>query len=274
MKINNFKKIFKLLNITLLILFLNINLSFAQDNAAVASQNFKETANNLTNNVLATAGTLLMTAAFVLFFYGVVVFIYERATGKNSEQELKKGKDFMLWGLIALFVMVSAWGIIRLAQNLLDIKSSDITIQPVQFAALSGNSSNSVTSNSNPLTTNNKGDFNTTPTNPLQTDSSGTTRENPFANTDVYPVIKVGYNNQPYLQKLFTGLNNHKCVDTMKSFGTTYDDTDADIVKNFQKTNGLTADGIVGKDTWEALAVSTGQKTTFTGITVKNCGGQ
>lgn len=135
MKINNFKKVIKSISIFLFILLLNLNLSFAQDNAKGVSQNFKETADNLTNNVLTSAGTLLMTAAFVVFFYGVVIFIYQRAMGKDGN-DLKKGKEFMVWGLIALFVMVSVWGIIKLAQGLLDVESNEIKIQPVKFAAL------------------------------------------------------------------------------------------------------------------------------------------
>lgn len=150
MKINNFKKVIKSISIFLFILLLNLNLSFAQDNAKVATQNFKETADNLTNNVLTSAGTLLMTAAFVVFFYGVVIFIYQRAMGKDGN-DLKKGKEFMVWGLIALFVMVSVWGIIKLAQGLLDVESNEIKIQPVKFAALDTSGSGSTGGGTNVL---------------------------------------------------------------------------------------------------------------------------
>ncbi len=92
----------------ILSLCLKIGRALAQDNAAQSTNNFKETANNIVNNVLTSAGTLLMTAAFILFFYGVVMFIYGRVTNKGDLKELEKGKQFMLWGLIALFVMVSA----------------------------------------------------------------------------------------------------------------------------------------------------------------------
>lgn len=125
------KQILKTIYITLFFSFVSIDLSFAQD----ATQNFKQTADNLTNNVLTSVGTLLMTAAFLFFFYGVVVFILGRVSNKGDLNDLKKGKEFMLWGLIALFIMVSVWGIIRIAQDLLDVKGSDIPIKSVQFAA-------------------------------------------------------------------------------------------------------------------------------------------
>lgn len=150
MKINNFKIKIKSIYIFILLLILNIEFSFAQDNGYAASQSFKETANNITNNVLTSASTLLMTGAFVVFFYGLARFIYDRAQGKDGN-DLKKGKEFMVWGLIALFVMVSVWGIIKLAQGLLDVESNEIKIQPVKFAALDTSGSGSTGGGANVL---------------------------------------------------------------------------------------------------------------------------
>ena len=64
---------------------------------------------------------------------GTEMFIYSRVSGKGDLKDLEKGKEFMVWGLAALFVMVSVWGIIKLAQDLLGIKGSNIDIQPVSF---------------------------------------------------------------------------------------------------------------------------------------------
>lgn len=127
-------KIKQIIKITFFIFFFSANFSFAQD----ATENFKQTADNLTNNVLTSVGTLLMTAAFLFFFYGVVVFILGRVSGKGDMAKLEQGKQFMLWGLIALFVMVSVWGIVRLAQDMLGVKGSDIQIKPVQFTPMAG----------------------------------------------------------------------------------------------------------------------------------------
>ncbi|MEI8130226.1 MAG: hypothetical protein WCG55_01850 [bacterium] len=51
----------------------------------------------------------LFAVAIVIFMYGVVKFI---GTQESSEREA--GKQFMLWGIIALAVMFSVWGITTL----------------------------------------------------------------------------------------------------------------------------------------------------------------
>ena len=245
----------KLLLFSLTLYISGFILTFAKDNSVAMTENIKTFSENIVNNVLSSAGTLLMTAAFIIFMYGIVVFIYQKSTGKGDSNEAKKGKDFMLWGLIALFVMVSAWGIIKLFQEMFSIEGGNIQIEAVSFAPLA--------------TTDSKKDESSK--NPVEKDKDGVSRENPFAITTVFPVINVGYNNSVFLQKLFTGLKNHKCTNTMTDFGDTYDANESNLVKNFQKENGLTADGVVEKGTWEALAVTTGMTTTFTGIVVKDC---
>jgi hypothetical protein len=50
--------------------------------------------------------------------WGVVQYIL------NNEEEAKreKGKQFMLWGIIALFVMFSVWGLIKVLGNTFGIQ--------------------------------------------------------------------------------------------------------------------------------------------------------
>ena len=46
--------------------------------------------------------------AFLYFFWGLAVFIR-----KESESgDLEKGKNRMIWGVLAIFVMTSVWGIV------------------------------------------------------------------------------------------------------------------------------------------------------------------
>lgn len=51
---------------------------------------------------------LLMLASLAVFFWGVLKFIYKAG---DNPQAIAEGKWFMFWGIIALFVMVSVWGI-------------------------------------------------------------------------------------------------------------------------------------------------------------------
>ncbi len=50
----------------------------------------------------------LITLAVFGFVYGVVKFFLN----PDNEEGRKKGKDFIIWGLIALFVIVAMWGIV------------------------------------------------------------------------------------------------------------------------------------------------------------------
>ena len=50
----------------------------------------------------------LFSAAVAVFFYGIVRFIASSAGAKDKVQ----GRELMLWGIVALFVMVAVWGIV------------------------------------------------------------------------------------------------------------------------------------------------------------------
>jgi len=119
-------------------------ISQAQVSEEVATLNlgtFRDFANSFTTNVIASLGTVFMAMAFMFFAYGVAMYIFHRAEGK----EMGKDQAFMIWGLVGLFVMVSVWGIIKLAQSIIgeDFDSSnDIAIQPVNFNIKQDDSSN------------------------------------------------------------------------------------------------------------------------------------
>jgi len=65
---------------------------------------------------------LIFSLAFVSFIWGVVQYVI------NSDDESKKmkGKQFMLWGIIALTVMVSVWGLVSILGATFSIDSSFI----------------------------------------------------------------------------------------------------------------------------------------------------
>lgn len=57
----------------------------------------------------AVMGVLYM-AAFAAFFWGIVLFIF------NTDDDYKRqeGKNWMFWSIIALFVMITVWGLVGL----------------------------------------------------------------------------------------------------------------------------------------------------------------
>ncbi len=81
-----------------------------------------------TQTIVRSLATLFATAAMVAFFFGIVQFIWGSRDGDATKA--KNGKNFMLWGLIALFVMFSVWGIINYAQRIFGINGQNTIIIP------------------------------------------------------------------------------------------------------------------------------------------------
>ena len=61
--------------------------------------------------LLGLAKNIIFALAFLAFFYGLMRFIFSAGDDKD------KGKDIMIWGIIALFVMFSIMGIIKVLQG-------------------------------------------------------------------------------------------------------------------------------------------------------------
>jgi len=73
----------------------------------------------LVNTFLNAAIGLMITLAIVVFFWGIIQYL---AGGSEKKAE---GLQIMLWGVVAIFVMVSIWGIIRLLQSTFRVTSTD-----------------------------------------------------------------------------------------------------------------------------------------------------
>ncbi|MDP2642130.1 MAG: hypothetical protein Q8P21_02480 [bacterium] len=58
---------------------------------------------------------LLAGIALLVFLWGLVKFIF----AQGSETIKAEAKKIMGWGIVALFVMVSVWGIVRFIQDAL-----------------------------------------------------------------------------------------------------------------------------------------------------------
>ena len=78
---------------------------------------------SLVNTFLNALIGLFITLAIVAFFWGVIKYLFNMGT-----EAAKEGIQIMLWGVIAIFVMVSIWGIIRLLQATFRVTSTDPVI--------------------------------------------------------------------------------------------------------------------------------------------------
>lgn len=66
----------------------------------------------LANRILNGLVGLLILVAILAFFWGLIKYLFSGGGEDKSE-----GLKLMFYGVIAIFVMVSIWGIIRLLQN-------------------------------------------------------------------------------------------------------------------------------------------------------------
>jgi hypothetical protein len=82
----------------------------------------------LTSNVVKALATLFATAAMTVFFFGIVQYIWGVREGDATR--IEKGNLFLRWGLVALFVMFSVWGIIIYVQKIFGIDNANNIIIP------------------------------------------------------------------------------------------------------------------------------------------------
>lgn len=63
---------------------------------------------------------LLLSAAVIVFIVGVIKYI----AGADEESKRTEGRNFMIYGLVALFVMVSVWGLVGIIQGTFGLTNS------------------------------------------------------------------------------------------------------------------------------------------------------
>ena len=81
-----------------------------------------------TIRVIELTAVLVWTLSLVVFGWGIVRFI----AAAGNEEELKKAKGILWWGVIGIFVLASVVGIIEFFQRYFGIQGVRI-IQPPQF---------------------------------------------------------------------------------------------------------------------------------------------
>lgn len=54
---------------------------------------------------------LVVALALLAFLYGLMKYLFSLGGEKDA------GKQIMIWGVVALFVMVSVWGLVRVLSN-------------------------------------------------------------------------------------------------------------------------------------------------------------
>lgn len=78
----------------------------------------KQLIDNISTQIIAPIVLLLFALAFTVFFWGLADFI----RGGDNEEAKKNGREHMLWGIVGIFIMVGAWGIILIVLNTFGIE--------------------------------------------------------------------------------------------------------------------------------------------------------
>lgn len=79
-------------------------------------------------NIVQIALPIVVGIALLTFFWGLVRFIF----AQGNEETKQEAKKIMLWGIIALFVMITIWGLVQfIAANLGISQNATITVPQV-----------------------------------------------------------------------------------------------------------------------------------------------
>ncbi len=82
---------------------------------------------NLFIGTVKAAIPLVAFLALLVFFWGLAKFI---SNVSGDAKAVDQGKSLMVWGTVALFVMVSIWGILRFLQGELGLGTLGVPFLP------------------------------------------------------------------------------------------------------------------------------------------------
>ncbi len=78
----------------------------------------------LATRILNAMVALFVLIAVIVFFWGLIQYLV------NVDEQKHKGLQTMIWGIIAIFVMVSIWGLIRILQSTVGVDSNQSALTP------------------------------------------------------------------------------------------------------------------------------------------------
>jgi hypothetical protein len=81
---------------------------------------------DLIGTIIGLLTPIVVGLALLYFFWGLAKYIL----ASGDENAKAEGKNIMIWGIIALFVMVSVWGIVRLIGTTVGVNQGDTIIVP------------------------------------------------------------------------------------------------------------------------------------------------
>jgi hypothetical protein len=72
----------------------------------------------LTNLISSTVIPLLFAVAIVVFIWGVIQYI----TAAGDTEKRNEGLQYIIWGLVGIFVMTAVWGLVSILTETFGVK--------------------------------------------------------------------------------------------------------------------------------------------------------
>ncbi len=88
--------------------------------------NFKEIIGYLLS-IIAILNPILFTLAFLVFFWGLSKFILS----SGNATDIAKGRTYMIWGILALFILLTFMSIINFVSNDFFDTAGTSTVKPL-----------------------------------------------------------------------------------------------------------------------------------------------
>ena len=96
-------------------------LVFAQGDTDLGNiEGFVDSIGELINTLI----PIVFALALLFFLWGLARYIF----AAGNEEAKESGKRIMIWGIIALFIMASVWGIVAFLQDLFGVTETTIDI--------------------------------------------------------------------------------------------------------------------------------------------------
>ena len=73
--------------------------------------------NNINEFILQPLIWLMVVVAFLVFLWGIFQFIIH----SDNDEKRKEGSKHMLWGIVGMVIMVSAYGIVAILKGTLGV---------------------------------------------------------------------------------------------------------------------------------------------------------
>lgn len=70
------------------------------------------------------ATPIVVALALLYFFWGLANYVLKA----GGEEGAKKNREIMIWGILALFIMVSVWGIVNVVKDTFNLNNTQITV--------------------------------------------------------------------------------------------------------------------------------------------------